>query len=747
MKCEIITIGTELLFGEIVNTNAAYLSKRLKRLGITVTRQISISDDLARIKNCLRAALERADLIITTGGLGGTDDDITRESVSELLGLPLQRDAELYESIKEYFASKNENLPASAGKEADVIKGAKVLKNTAGLAPGQYIASTDKAILLLPGPPYELRDVFEKEAEALISGNSGNIVTETVNVFGISESALNDVIKEIDCGKAAIGTYARNGELFAEVTFSAPSYSEAAQSAREVADKIAAAVGEFAYARNAESIADEVVRLLAEKKLFVTTAESCTGGLLAKRITDVNGASEVFEQGVTAYADAIKQSALSVRPAILKKHGAVSPQAAADMAAGALFTSKADIAVSITGYAGDNDPKKGKVFICLYDGVGCYVRELHLTDPRYSRARIREIAVLHAFDMLRRRLSGLDIVTDRWRAAGDSVMPDIKIGPFYIKQKKDGKDKKKGFFPRRYTFDPRRTSFSWSNLTRVIAFCMAFIVLVIASSYILNDQMERRRNRQASSTAQEMFKDPQSYIENNDPSFVYTGPSDVLENFHVLYMQNPDIVGWISMKKNNGAAFIDYPVVQSLDNDHYLRRSFFGDYATGGTIFMDYRCNSTIFSKNSVIYGHNMKDNSMFAQLLKYGNASFYNSAPIIDYSTLYGEHKFKIFAAFYTTVDFNYIQVSFADRKEFLALVAEARARSVIDTNVDVNVDDSIITLSTCAYIDGVENARFVVMGRLLRDGEAATGCHAEPNADALDIRAPYEPAQVAAE
>lgn len=747
MKCEIITIGTELLFGEIVNTNAAYLSKRLKRLGITVTRQISISDDLARIKNCLRAALERADLIITTGGLGGTDDDITREAVSELLGLPLQRDAELYESIKEYFASKNENLPASAGKEADIIKGAKVLKNTAGLAPGQYIASTDKAILLLPGPPYELRDIFEKEAEALISGNSGNIVTETVNVFGISESALNDVIKEIDCGKATIGTYARNGELFAEVTFSAPSYSEAAQSAREVADKIAAAVGEFAYARNAESIADEVVRLLAEKKLFVTTAESCTGGLLAKRITDVNGASSVFEQGVTTYADAIKQSALSVRPSILKKYGAVSPQTAADMAAGALFTSKADIAVSITGYAGDNDPKKGKVFICLYDGVGCYVRELHLTDPRYSRARIREIAVLHAFDMLRRRLSGLDIVTDRWRAAGDSVMPDIKIGPFYVKQKNDGKDKKNGFFPRRYTFDPRRTSFSWSNLTRVIAFCMAFIVLVIASSYILNDQMERRRNRQASSTAQEMFKDPQSYIENNDPSFVYTGPSDVLENFHVLYMQNPDIVGWISMKKNNGAAFIDYPVVQSLDNDHYLRRSFFGDYATGGTIFMDYRCNSTIFSKNSVIYGHNMKDNSMFAQLLKYGNASFYNSAPIIDYSTLYGEHKFKIFAAFYTTVDFNYIQVSFADRKEFLALVAEARARSVIDTNVDVNVDDSIITLSTCAYIDGVENARFVVMGRLLRDGEAATGCHAEPNADALDIRAPYEPAQVAAE
>jgi len=743
MKCEIITIGTELLFGEIVNTNAAYLSKRLKRLGVNVTRQISISDDATRIKNCIRAALERADLIITTGGLGGTDDDITREAVSDLLGLPLQRDEELYTSIKEYFAAKNEELPDSAGKEADVIKGAKVLRNTAGLAPGQYIASKDKAILLLPGPPYELRAVFEGEAERLISGKGEHIVTETVNVFGISESALNDIIKTVDCSNAVIGTYARNGELFAEVTFSASSYSEASEAAKKVADRISQAIGEFAYGRNCETIADEVVRLLSEKKMVVTTAESCTGGLLAKRITDINGASGVFEQGVTAYANAIKQSALRVNPAVLKKYGAVSPQAAADMAAGALFTSKADIAISITGYAGDDDPQKGKVFICLYDGVGCFVRQLSLSDPRYSRARIREIAVLHAFDMIRRRVTGLDIVTNRWRAEGDSVMPDIKIGPFYVKQKDNGKDKKKGFFPRRYTFDPRRTAFNWSNLVRVVAFCMAFVVLVISSSYILNDYMERRRNREASNTAQEMFKDPQSYIENEDPTFVYTGPSDVMENFHVLYMQNPDIVGWISLKKSNGAAFIDYPVVQSLDNDHYLRRSFFGDYATGGTIFMDYRCNATIFSKNSVIYGHNMKDNSMFAQLLKYGNASFYNSAPIIDYSTLYGEHKFKIFAAFYTTTDFNYIQVSFADRKEFLALVAEARARSVIDTNVDVTVDDSIITLSTCAYIDGIEDARFVVMGRLVRDGEATTGCHAEPNADALDIRAPYEPSQ----
>ena len=744
MKCEIITVGTELLYGEIVNTNASYLARRLKRLGIEVSRQTSIADDITKLKSFLGAAYERADLIVMTGGLGGTDDDVTREAVSELLSRPLKRDEELLASIREYFAAKGEEMPDGAAKEADVIEGARVLTNSKGLAPGQYITTDKAALLLLPGPPAELRDVFENGAERIIGGSGSHIVTETVNVFGIPESAMNDIIKTVDCGGAGIGTYARNGELTAEVTVNAASREEAETAAKEVADRIEEAIGEYAYARNAASLAEEVVRLLSEKKLRVTTAESCTGGLLAKRITDINGASAVFEQGVTAYSNDIKRSALSVRGKTLKKYGAVSPQAAADMAAGALFTSKADYALSITGYAGDDDPKKGKVFICLYDGRDCFIRQLSLTDPRYTRSRIREIAALHALDMLRRSLTGLPVVTERWLAEGDSVMPDIKIGPFYIKQKDNGKDVKKGFFPRRYKFDPRRTGFNWMNLVRIIAFCMAFVVLVVSSAYILNDYMERRRNIVASEKAQDMYNNPQEYIENNDPDFIYIGPEDILENFRVLYMQNSDIIGWISLKKNNGQAFIDYPVVQSSDNDHYLRRSFFGDYATGGTIFMDYRCNANNFSKNTVIYGHNMKDNSMFAQLLKYGSASFYNSAPIIDYSTLYTEYKFKIFAAFYTTTDFNYIQVSFADRKEFLAIINEAKARSVINTNVDVNVDDMIMTLSTCAYIDGVENARFVVMGRLLRSGESAGGCWASDNPDALDIRQEYVPSGV---
>lgn len=229
------------------------------------------------------------------------------------------------------------------------------------------------------------------------------------------------------------------------------------------------------------------------------------------------------------------------------------------------------------------------------------------------------------------------------------------------------------------------------------------------------------------------------FVEDYDAAPVYNGPAGVLENLRLLYTYNPDTVGWLTVKNGGDIAFLDYPVVQSYDNNFYLRRSFFGGYAHGGTVFLHYRCDPVDLSKNTVIFGHNLKDQSLFAQLLKYNSPSFYDSASIIEYSTLYKKYQYKIFAAFYTTTRFDYIRASYPDDKLFLAVVNQALARSVIKTNVDVDAGDSIITLSTCAYVDGVDGARFVVMGRLLRAGESAGGCRAAANSDALDIRAEY--------
>ncbi|MBO4584486.1 MAG: class B sortase [Clostridia bacterium] len=229
------------------------------------------------------------------------------------------------------------------------------------------------------------------------------------------------------------------------------------------------------------------------------------------------------------------------------------------------------------------------------------------------------------------------------------------------------------------------------------------------------------------------------FVEDYDAAPVYNGPAGVLENLRLLYTYNPDTVGWLTVKNGGDIAFLDYPVVQSYDNNFYLRRSFFGGYAHGGTVFLHYRCDPVDLSKNTVIFGHNLKDQSLFAQLLKYNSPSFYDSASIIEYSTLYKKYQYKIFAAFYTTTRFDYIRASYPDDKLFLAVVNQALARSVIKTNVDVDAGDSIITLSTCAYVDGVDGARFVVMGRLLRAGESAGGCRAAANPDALDIRAEY--------
>ncbi len=232
----------------------------------------------------------------------------------------------------------------------------------------------------------------------------------------------------------------------------------------------------------------------------------------------------------------------------------------------------------------------------------------------------------------------------------------------------------------------------------------------------------------------------ESIVDDGLPAVSYDGPDGVLDNLRLPYSINSDVVGWLTLTNAGGVAFMDYPVVQSYDNNFYLRRTLYGGYASGGTVFMHYRCDPVNLSENTTIFGHNLKDHTLFAQLLKYRSASFYNSAPIIDYSTLYKKYRFKIFAAFYTTVRFDYIRPSYS-ASGFSAVVNEALARSSIKTNVDVAPDDSIITLSTCAYVDGVEGARFVVMGRLLREGESAGGCAASENPNALDIRQPYRP------
>lgn len=229
-------------------------------------------------------------------------------------------------------------------------------------------------------------------------------------------------------------------------------------------------------------------------------------------------------------------------------------------------------------------------------------------------------------------------------------------------------------------------------------------------------------------------------VDDGLPAVAYEGPDGVLENLRLPYSINSDVVGWLTLTNAGGVAFMDYPVVQSYDNNFYLRRTLYGGYASGGTVFMHYRCDPVNLSENTTIFGHNLKDHTLFAQLLKYSSASFYNSAPIIDYSTLYKKYRFKIFAAFYTTVRFDYIRPSYS-ASGFSAVVNEALARSSIKTNVDVAPDDSIITLSTCAYVNGVDGARFVVMGRLLREGESAAGCYAVDNPGALDIRQNYRP------
>ncbi len=283
-----------------------------------------------------------------------------------------------------------------------------------------------------------------------------------------------------------------------------------------------------------------------------------------------------------------------------------------------------------------------------------------------------------------------------------------------------------------------------NRLLKPVALLIAFAALFAAAACKSGGGAFSAAPEIVSSVSAEESASPRSVdlapvVDDGLPAVAYEGPDGVLDNLRLLYAYNPDTVGWLSITNSGGVSFIDYPVVQSYDNNFYLRRSFFGGYASGGTVFMHYRCDPVELSKNTVIFGHNLKDHTLFAQLLKYAGASFYNSAPVIEFSTLYEDYKFKIFAAFYTTIHFNYIRPDFARAEDFTAMIDEITARSVITTNVGVTAEDSIITLSTCAYVDGVEGARFVVMGRLLREGESEDGCFAKDNPNALGITQKY--------
>jgi nicotinamide-nucleotide amidase len=412
MKAEILAVGTELLMGQIANTNAQYISSRLPDAGIGVYYHGVVGDNPERLKQSFQLALARSDVIILTGGLGPTQDDITKETVSGVLGRKLVLDQESLGNMEDFFTRRNRKMTQNNLKQAFFPEGCTIVRNSAGTAPGCIIEDRGRIIVMLPGPPSEMKPMFEEMVMPFLESKSEHRLESVyVRVFGIGESSVEDALLDLIDGQTnpTIASYARDGEVTLRITASYPKDRPGSDLISPVVEEIKRRFGAAVFSIDNSSLDEAAARLLIEKKKTISLAESCTGGLLAARLTDIPGISAVFDRAVVAYSNRAKVEHLGVRQETLDIYGAVSEQTASEMAVGIRNISGSDIGISATGIAGPGggtaEKPVGLVYTALAHMGGVTAKRLDLWG---NRAKIRNMTCLHVFDMLRRYLVNLE---------------------------------------------------------------------------------------------------------------------------------------------------------------------------------------------------------------------------------------------------------------------------------------------------------------------------------------------------
>ena len=389
MKSEIISVGTELLLGHTVNTDAQYLSQKCADLGIDVYYHTVVGDNIDRIKEVTQIALHRSNLIIYTGGLGPTSDDITKEVVSELLNIELELNEIYLKEIEKYFKKMNKKMTENNIKQAYIPKGSIVLKNDVGTAPGVFLSSNEVKIIFLPGPPIELKTMFNKYAVPLLD-NEYIIKSKVIKTIGIGESELDDILNNLIKAQTnpTIATYAKEGQVDITITAKGKKEHEVDLLIQNLTNKVSEIIGEFIYSYDGESLEETFFKLLKNRNIKVAFCESCTGGLITSRFTKIPGVSEVLDRGIVTYSNKAKMDELGVKETTLDTYGAVSEQIAMEMAEGLLQKTNVNIAISTTGIAGPLSDNSKQPIGLVYIGVAVkdksYAIKYHLKGDRKS---------------------------------------------------------------------------------------------------------------------------------------------------------------------------------------------------------------------------------------------------------------------------------------------------------------------------------------------------------------------------
>ncbi len=411
MRTEIIAVGTELLLGEIVNTDAPMIAQGLAELGIGVYFQTVCGDNPDRLKSVLEVAKQRADLIITTGGLGPTADDLTKETIAAAFGKGLVRDEESMARLREHF--KGRTMTKNNEKQADVPEGSTVFQNDWGTAPACAFEGEGCLVIMLPGPPRECTPLFrEKVMPFLEKRRGGALCSRYVKVFGMGESEMaSRLSRQMDTWEnPTAAPYAKEGECLVRITAMGKNKEEAFAMTEPAVREVRQVLGDVVYGVDVDSLEQVVVQEMTARGLTLATAESCTGGLMGKRITDVPGASACYLGGVVSYHNEVKENLLGVRHETLITKGAVSEDTACQMAEGVRKALGADIGISTTGVAGPGGGTPEKPVGLIYVGISTGDRTwaVRILRPRQSRESLRRLASSTAFDLVRRHLEGLD---------------------------------------------------------------------------------------------------------------------------------------------------------------------------------------------------------------------------------------------------------------------------------------------------------------------------------------------------
>lgn len=407
MRVELLAVGSEILLGDILNTNSQYLAKKMAESGFNLHFQTVVGDNEARILESLEIAFKRCDMVITTGGLGPTDDDITKETCAKFFNKKLILDNSSLEKIKANFNQRKVEMADINKKQANYIEGSNILENNFGSAIGCYFEEEDKYLIILPGPPSEMIPMFENKVMPYLKAlQKETFYSNYINIFGIGESSINEIVKDLLClSNPTVAPYAKDYFVKLRITSRAKSEDIAQFEINKLKEEIYKRLGDHIFSEGENTLEKVVQEKLEKNKYTISTAESCTGGLLASKLINLPGISNIFIEGIIAYSNSAKVRTLGIPEDIILKHGAVSKETAIYMARNVALINNTDVGISTTGIAGpgsDNTKKPvGLVYIGLYIRGKEYYQEINLFG---DRNRIREMTTLYALDYLRKSL-------------------------------------------------------------------------------------------------------------------------------------------------------------------------------------------------------------------------------------------------------------------------------------------------------------------------------------------------------